>query len=116
MVKAKKIYRKEDIDRMSKTYLGDGYTNNEGKTVGWGKGGALTFDRWLYKGGGDCHHFWMRKTYKAKSKNLKPDVGNPNAEVSVNKAKKEGFKPEVNDKKVAMRPTDMPNNGFVKKR
>jgi len=53
MVKAKKIYRKEDIDRMSKTYLGDGYTNNEGKTVGWGKGGALTFDRWLYKGGGD---------------------------------------------------------------
>jgi len=116
MVKAKKIYRKEDIDRMSKTYLGDGYTNKEGKTVGWGKGGALTFDRWLYKGGGDCHHFWMRKTYKAKSKNLKPDVGNPNAEVSVNKAKKEGFKPEVNDKKVAMRPTDMPNNGFVKKR
>ena len=116
MVKAKKIYRKEDIDRMSKTYLGDGYTNNDGKTVGWGKGGALTFDRWLYKGGGDCHHFWMRKTYKAKSKNLKPDVGNPNAEVSVNKAKKEGFKPEVNDKKVAMRPTDMPNNGFVKKR
>ena len=116
MVKAKKIYRKEDIDMMSKTYLGDGYTNKEGKTVGWGKGGALTFDRWLYKGGGDCHHFWMRKTYKAKKKNLKPDVGNPNAEVSVNKAKKEGFKPEVNDKKVAMRPTDMPNNGFVKKR
>ncbi len=116
MVKAKKIYRKEDIDKMSKTYLGDGYTNKEGKTVGWGKGGALTFDRWLYKGGGDCHHFWMRKTYKAKTKNLKPDVGNPNAEVSVNKARKEGFKPEVNDKKVAMRPTDMPNNGFVKKR
>ena len=116
MVKAKKIYRKEDIDMMSKTYLGDGYTNKEGKTIGWGKGGALTFDRWLYKGGGDCHHFWMRKTYKAKKKNLKPDVGNPNAEVSVNKARKEGFKPEVNDKKVAMRPTDMPNNGFVKKR
>ena len=116
MVKAKKIYRKEDIDRMSKTYLGDGYTNKKGKTVGWGKGGALIFDRWLYKGGGDCHHFWMRKTYRAKKKGIKPSVGNPNAEVSVNKAKKEGFKPEVNAKEVAKRPTDMPNNGFVKKR
>jgi len=116
MVNAKKIYRKEDVDMMSKTYLGDGYTNKDGKTVGWGKGGNLIFDRWLYKGGGDCHHFWMRKTYRAKKKGIKPSVGNPNAEVSVNKAKKEGFKPEVNAKEVAKRPTDMPNNGFVKKR
>ena len=106
MVKAKKIYRKEDIDMMSQKAV----------NPGWGLNGADTYDIWLYKGGGDCHHFWMRKTYKAKTKNLKPDVGNPNAEVSVNKARKEGFKPEVNDKKVAMRPTDMPNNGFVKKR
>ena len=116
MVKAKKIYRKEDIDMMSKTYLGDGYTNKDGKVVGWGKGGALTFDRWLYKGGGDCHHFWMRKTYRSKRKGGTADAKNPNSEVSVNKAKKEGFKPEVNAKEVAKRPTDMPNNGFVKKR
>ena len=116
MVGAKKIYRKEDIDMMSKTYLGDGYTNKDGKVVGWGKGGALTFDRWLYKGGGDCHHFWMRKTYRSKRKGGTADAKNPNSEVSVNKAKKEGFKPEVNAKEVAKRPTDMPNNGFVKKR
>ena len=116
MVKAKKIYRKEDIEMMSKTYLGDGYTNKDGKVVGWGKGGALTFDRWLYKGGGDCHHFWMRKTYRSKRKGGTADAKNPNSEVSVNKAKKEGFKPEVNAKEVAKRPTDMPNNGFVKKR
>jgi len=106
MVKAKKIYRKEDIDMMSKKAV----------NKGWGLNGADTYDIWLYKGGGDCHHFWMRKTYKAKKKNLKPDVGNPNAEISVNKAKKEGFKPEVNAKEVAMRPTDMPNNGFVNKK
>ena len=116
MVASKKIYRKEDIEMMSKTYLGDGYTNNEGKVVGWGKGGALTFDRFFWKGGGDCKHFWMRKTYRSKRKGGIADAKNPNSEVSVNKAKKEGFKPEVNDKKVAMRPTDMPNNGFVKKR
>ena len=116
MVNAKKIYRKEDIDMMSKTYLGDGYKNKDGKVVGWGKGGALTFDRFFYKGGGDCHHFWMRKTYRSKRKGGTADAKNPNSEVSVNKAKKEGFKPEVNAKEVAKRPTDMPNNGFVKKR
>ena len=106
MVTAKKIYRKEDIDMMSQKAV----------NKGWGLNGADTYDIWLYKGGGDCHHFWMRKTYKAKTKNLKPNVGNPNAEVSVNKARKEGFKPEVNAKEVATRPTDMPNNGFVNKK
>jgi hypothetical protein len=106
MVSAKKIYRKEDIQQMSQRAV----------NAGWGLNGADTYDIWLYKGGGDCHHFWMRKTYKAKTAKTKPDVGNPNAEVSVNKAKKEGFKPEVNAKEVAKRPTDMPNNGFVNKK
>ena len=105
MVASKKIYRKEDIIAMG----------SKDVNKGWGLNGADTYSIWLYKGGGDCHHFWMRKTYMAKGKNLKPNVGNPNAEVSVNKAKKEGFKPEVNAKEVAMRPTDMPNNGFVNK-
>ena len=112
MVSAKKIYRKEDIQQMSKKPV----------NAGWGKGGAATYDLWLnknfhklYKGGGACHHFWMRKTYMAKAEGVTPDVGNPNAEVSVNQAKKEGFKPETNDKKVATRPVDMPNQGFVNK-
>jgi hypothetical protein len=106
MVTAKKIYRKEDIQQMSKNSV----------NKGWGLKGADNYDIFLYKGGGDCHHFWMRKTYRAKSKGLKPDIGNPNAEVSVNKARKDGFKPEVNAKDVAKRPTDMPNNGFVNKK
>jgi len=103
MVSAKKIYRKEDIKQMSKRAV----------NAGWGLAGADTYDIWLYKGGGGCHHFWMRKTYMAKG--VKPDANNPNAEVSVNKAKKEGFKPETNDPKVAKRPKDMPNQGFVNK-
>ena len=103
MVAAKKIYRKEDIMQMSQRAV----------NAGWGLNGADTYDIWLYKGGGGCHHFWMRKTYMAKG--VKPDATNPKAEISVNKAKKEGFKPEVNDKKVAMRPKDMPNQGFVNK-
>ena len=59
--------------------------------------------------------FGCVKHTKLKTPNVKPDVGNPNAEVSVNQAKKKGFTPEKNDKKVAQRPTDMPNNGFVNK-
>ena len=106
MVAKKKIYRKEDIQMMSKSSV----------NAGWGLNGADNYDIFLYKGGGDCHHFWMRKTYRAKKKGTTADVGNPNAEISVNKAKKEGFKPEINAKEVAKRPTDMPNNGFVNKK
>ena len=106
MVNAKKIYRKEDIEMMSKSSV----------NAGWGLNGADNYDIFLYKGGGDCHHFWMRKTYKSKRKGGTADAKNPNSEVSVNKAKKEGFKPEVNAKEVAKRPTDMPNNGFVNKK
>lgn len=105
MVNAKKIYRKEDIEQMSKNAV----------NAGWGVNGAANYDLWLYKGGGNCHHFWMRKTYMSKNEGIPADVGNPNAEVSVNKARKKGLKPIVNDKKVAKRPVDMPNNGFVNK-
>ena len=103
MVAAKKIYRKEDIMQMSQRAV----------NAGWGEKGAATYDIWLYKGGGACHHFWMRKTYMAKG--VQPDATNPKAEISVNKAKKEGFKPEKNDSKVAKRPVDMPKKGFVNK-
>jgi len=105
MVSAKKIYRKEDIEKMNSVSL----------NYGWAKKGEQSkgYSIWFYKGGGNCHHFWMRKTYMAKG--VKPDANNPKAEVSVNKAKKEGFKPETNDPKVAKRPKDMPNQGFVNK-
>jgi hypothetical protein len=102
MVSSKKIYRKEDIMQMSKMPV----------NAGWGPDGSSTYDIWLYKGGGSCRHFWKRKTYMAKGVN--PDATNPNAEISVNKAKKEGFTPEVNDSKVAKRPRDMKNRGFIK--
>ena len=102
MVLAAKLYRKEDIIAMG----------NKPVNAGWGPRGASTYDIWFYKGGGSCHHYWMRKTYMARGSF--PDIKNPNAEITVNKAKKEGFKPEVNDKKVAKRPVDMPNNGFLK--
>ena len=104
MVGAKKVYRKEDIERMG----------SQAVNAGFGLGGADTYDIWLYKGGANCHHFWMRKTYQAKD--VKPDATNPRAEVSVNKARQEGFTPETNDPLVAKRPIDMPNNGYANPR
>ena len=104
MIENSKIYRKEDIIKMGEMPV----------NAGWGPNGAATYDVWFYKGGGDCAHFWMRKTYMAVD--VDPDVKNPKAEISVNEAKKEGFTPEVNDPKVAKRPRDMKNRGFLKPR
>lgn len=106
MIAAGKVYRKEDIERM------DGQAVN----AGFGPNGASTYSIWLYKGGARCHHFWMRKTYLAKAEGVTPDVGNPNAEVSVNQAKRAGVDLEENPRDVAKRPVDMPNEGFLKPR
>ena len=106
MIGAKKVYRKEDILEMA----------NRSVNAGFGPQGADTYDIWLYKGGARCHHFWMRKVFMAKEGAVGVDAKNPNAEISVNKAKKEGAELEVNDKKVATRPVDMPNEGFLNPR
>jgi hypothetical protein len=112
MVQAKKIYRKEDIEQM-----GDRAVN-----PGWGARGADTYSIWLhkggktnlYKGGGACHHFWMRKTYMYTIDSKRIDIDSPLAPtISVNKAIAAGFKPEKNDSLVAKRPIDMPNEGFL---
>lgn len=102
MVQAKKLYRKEDIMKMKDVPV----------NAGWGPEGADTYDIWLYKGGGSCRHFWMRKTYMSSTGT--PDVGNPSAEVSVNEAKKNGLKPVKNNPKVAKRTRDQKNRGFLK--
>jgi hypothetical protein len=106
MVNASKVYRKEDIERMG----------GQAVNAGFGPEGAATYSIWLYKGGARCHHFWMRKTYLAKAEGVTPDVGNPNAEVSVNQARRAGVDLETNPKDVAKRPVDMPNEGFLKPR
>ena len=103
MIRAKKIYRKEDIIAMGEKPV----------NAGWGPRGASTYNIWFYKGGGNCHHFWMRKTYMAKGH--WPNVKKPNTEITVNKARRDGLKPIVNDIKVAKRPFDMEDEGFLPK-
>ena len=110
MVVAGKIYRKEDIIAM----------DNKAVNAGWGPNGSNTYSIWFYKGGGDCHHYWMRKVYMRKrgsSGGFLPNDGLLNdKEVSVNEARKAGVPLQKNDAKVAKLPTDMPNNGFLKPR
>ena len=112
MISAKKVYRKEDIQAMSEKVVNEVSANGKG----FGPKGDPTYDIWLYKGGARCHHFWMRKVFMAKEGAKSVDAKSPNAEVGVNKAKRAGAELEVNDKKVATRPVDMPNEGFLNPR
>jgi len=102
MTAANKIYRKEDIERMSKQVVNEG----------WGPRGANTYSIWFYKGGGNCHHRWNKQVY-ASFEGTGIDVNSPNAKiVAGKKAEKLGYVIK-NDKKVAQRPVDMPYNGFL---
>jgi len=111
MITANKIYRKEDIQVMSNTYLGDGYTNKDGKTIGWGAKGALTFDRFLYKGGGNCYHRWNKQVY-AVFEGTGLNITENTKKLAQAKAEKFGYK-VVNSELVAKRPVEMPNHGFL---
>jgi hypothetical protein len=91
-----RVWKKEDIEAASNA------------NPGWGPNGTDTYDLFLYKGGGSCQHFWERRTF------LKKD----NKRVSVNQARgiirEAGLEPlETNDPKVAKRPRDMANRGFL---
>ena len=107
MIEANKVYRKEDIIN----------ANSLEVNPGWGEYGTEPYSIWLHKGGGDCHHYWMRQVYFRKRNpdgTFKPNKGLENdKKVSVNEAKKAGFEPAKNEKEVAMLPTDMPKRGFL---
>ena len=95
MVAADKVYRKEDILRMS----------NKVVNAGFGKGGSDTYSIWLYKGGARCSHKWFRKTYQVKN--------GVKEEITTGQARSKGFKAPVNEQQVSVAPKDMPNEGFV---
>ena len=99
MLSANKLYRKEDITN----------TNSNVVNPNQGHDGA-SYDLFLFKGGVNCKHKWLRQTYVSFD-NIKIDVNNPNAtQISTNKAESYGYRVR-NPKEVAMRPIDMPNNG-----
>jgi hypothetical protein len=100
MMRARKVYRKEDIIRMGQQVVNSGF----------GEFGADTYSIWLYKGGARCNHKWVRRTYVSTEKNA--SLGNRNTnQISTGKARKFGYNP-VNEKEVSMMPKDMPLKGF----
>ena len=107
MTAAKKLYRKEDIINMGSKEV----------NKGWGpKGNSDTYSIWLYKGGGNCHHFWSRRIFKTvigESKTTKIEDADM---IGYTKARSEGFTAKKNDKLVATPPKKMKNNGFLKPR
>lgn len=68
MMKADKVYRKEDIEIAETKVV----------NAGLGLKGADTYSIWLYKGGVNCKHFWQRQIYLRKN----------NGKISVNEARR----------------------------
>jgi hypothetical protein len=106
MMSAKKVYRKEDIELAGSKVVNPGF----------GPEGADTYNIWLYKGGANCYHFWMRKVYLRRN----------NKSISVNEARRiineldptERYPAQwdENDARVAKLPIDMPNQGYLNPR
>ena len=105
MLNANKVYRKEDIELAGTKVV----------NAGLGLNGSDTYSIWLYKGGVNCRHFWMRKIYLRKGNNS----------LSVNEARKLILqldpkdrplaKWQENEKEVATPTFDQPNRGALPK-
>lgn len=95
MVRAKKIYRIEDIEAMSKQPVNSGF----------GPKGASTYDILKYKGGVNCYHYWEKLTYKRKNESVKVDVKSP---IAIDKSKQQPAKGLA-----GVEPINMPNRGAL---
>jgi hypothetical protein len=102
MIQANKIYRKEDILKMSTQAVNEG----------WGPNGTDTYSIWLYKGGGNCSHRWNKRVYATFSGKAIDVNSKELKQVAVRKAEKLGYVVK-NDKLVSTLPKDMPYNGFL---
>jgi len=97
MIKANKVYRKEDIIAMDDIAV----------NAGFGVGGSATYSIWKYKGGARCQHAFIRKTFARKGgKGL-------GKAIQAREARSRGFRAPVNDKKVAQAPANMEYAGYT---
>jgi hypothetical protein len=105
MLNANKVYRKEDIELAGTKVV----------NAGFGPNGIDTYNIWLYHGGVNCKHFWMRKIYLRRN----------NTTLSVNEARKmilaldpserKNAQWVTNEKEVATPTFDQPNRGALPK-
>ena len=100
MTEADKIYRKEDIIRMSEQAVNKGF----------GIEGAENYNIWYWKGGKYCHHRWNKQVY-ASFEGTNIDVNSPKAkQIASRKAESFGYVVK-NEALVSTRPIDTPNRG-----
>jgi len=117
MMSAKKLYRKEDIQAMSNKVVNDYYySKNQKRNIGWGPKGALKYDVFKYKGGGNCSHFWLRQIFKTTIGDSRTTKIEDADMIGYTKAKSEGFTAKKNSPLVAKPPKRMKNKGFLKPR
>ena len=109
MLQANKVYRWEDLQ------------GEKDNNAGFGIGGSDSYNIWLYKGGAQCKHVWLRRVYLKKN-NKKISVGRARKMISALPlderagARFEGPSAPAknqNPKEVAQRPFDMDNRGYV---
>jgi hypothetical protein len=104
MMKANKLYRKEDIAMMSQRNVNPGFgmrpNPNQPYDIFLWKGGGLLSDAFPF---GTCKHYWVRETYR-----LRADVNNPLAQtITSAQARKDGEILPTNPSKVYIAPHDM---------
>jgi len=116
MMSANRVYRREDL-------VGPYYPEQLGGASaravnpGFGPNGTDTYDILLFKGGPNCHHRWIRRTYLKKN----------NQRISVNRARqiisqlpeeerRKNPLPPNDDARVSQWPSTMPNHGYLNPR
>lgn len=97
MLSANKLYRKEDIDKMSSQIV----------NAGFGEFGADVYDIFKYKGGARCHHKFERVTMMYDFNNDKAGL----QEIGTRAAEIRGFK-VTNPFEVSIYPNNLPLKGF----
>ena len=104
MIKANKVYRYEDLQ-------GD-LSNNPG----FGPNGSESYSIWLYKGGPNCHHSWLRQVYLRKN-NQRISVGKARKMITdLPIAERDDARYVQNPIEVATPPFQMPNAGYLNPR
>jgi len=102
MLRADKLYRKEDIEMMGKKVV----------NKGWGPYGADTYSVWLWVGGGNCTHRWLKQTF-ASAKGFGLDLTNTDVKTASDAiVKKSGYKVR-NHPNIGKKPQDMKYHGFL---
>ena len=95
-----RLFRKEDIDEMSKRAVNPGF----------GELGANTYDIFRFKGGARCHHKWERVTFMLDLNKIE----NGYAKIGTGAASVKGFK-VTNPYEVSVYPNNLPLKGFSPK-